>query len=64
MQGPLRTADAALRAADLPHYVSSVAPEDLDASVTYDLAWFQVLLRPRARVVAPCCACAGRWRAC
>eukprot|EP00802_Teleaulax_amphioxeia_P008441 Tamp_08450.p1 GENE.Tamp_08450~~Tamp_08450.p1 ORF type:complete len:541 (-),score=151.44 Tamp_08450:702-2324(-) len=39
--GPLRTADAALRAADLPHYVSSVAPEDLDASVTYDLAWFQ-----------------------
>jgi len=52
VQGPLRTADAARRAAALPHYVSSVAPEDLDASVTYDLAWFQVLYRQRARCVA------------
>jgi hypothetical protein len=52
VQGPLRTADAARRAAALPHYVSSVAPEDLDASVTYDLAWFQVLHRQRARCVA------------
>lgn len=39
----LRTADAALFEAQLPHYISTVAPEDLDANVVYDLTWFQVL---------------------
>lgn len=37
----LRTADAAWFAGEVPSYVSSVAPEDLDANVIYDLTWFQ-----------------------
>jgi len=37
----LRTADAAWFDAVLPAFVSTVAPEDLDADVIYDLTWFQ-----------------------
>ena len=40
----LRTADAAWFDAVLPAFVSTVAPEDLDADVIYDLTWFQVSL--------------------
>ena len=40
----LRTADAAWFDAVLPAFVSTVAPEDLDADVVYDLTWFKVSL--------------------
>ena len=36
----LRTADMAWLNGELPAYLSSVAPEDLDPRVDYDLVWF------------------------
>jgi hypothetical protein len=48
-----RTWDAAWDAAAVPEYVSSVAPEDLDAALDYDLAWFQVPLPVSYRTTLP-----------